>query len=278
FGGGVIGDMGAFTASIYLRGIDHVQIPTTLLAQVDSSIGGKTGTNLVRGKNLLGTFSQPRMVLSDPLVLRTLPKRQLRAGLFEAIKCAVIGDPELFDFLSRERNSILKGRPAALKVVIRACTALKGRVVSLDEKEGDVRRILNFGHTFGHALEAATHYRRFLHGEAVGWGMLAATRLALQAGHLPAGEAELIADLIVSYGPVPSLQKISLPSIGNHLVVDKKVRDGKLHFVLPQRVGEVRVVAGVSQQEALRVLEELQQTSPFRHSALFRAAHPQGKS
>ncbi|OFW10553.1 MAG: 3-dehydroquinate synthase [Acidobacteria bacterium RIFCSPLOWO2_12_FULL_59_11] len=267
FGGGVVGDMGAFAASIFLRGIDHVQIPTTLLAQVDSAIGGKTGVNLAVGKNLLGTFCQPRMVLADPRVLRTLPERQLRAGLFEAIKCAVIGDPDLFEFLSRERNNILRGRPGALEVVIRACAALKGRVVSLDEKEGDLRRILNFGHTVGHALEAATYYRRFLHGEAVAWGMLAATRLAVQTGQLSRAEADRMDALVVSYGPVPSLQNISPTSVGKHLTVDKKVRDGKLHFILPQRVGEVKIVSGITPQEAVRILEELKKANPFQRPA-----------
>ena len=262
FGGGVVGDMGGFAASIFLRGIDYVQIPTTLLAQVDSSIGGKTGVNLTVGKNLLGTFYQPRMVLSDPRLLRTLPDRELRAGLFEAVKCAVIGDPALFDFLLAGRRDILKGRPEALAKVIRASAALKARVVSLDEKEGDLRRILNFGHTLGHALEAATRYRRYLHGEAVAWGMLGATRLAYGEGQLASSEADRIGVLIRSYGPIPSLRNIDRASVSRHLAVDKKVRDGVIHFVLPRRIGEVRMVPGISQKKVMDVLEDLIRTDP----------------
>ena len=263
-GGGVVGDMGGFAASVFLRGIDYVQIPTTLLAQVDSAIGGKTGVNLSIGKNLVGTFYQPRMVLADPAVLRTLPERELRAGLFEAVKCAVIGDPDLFEFLSVARRSVLSGNPAALQHVIRACVALKGRVVSQDEKEGDFRRILNFGHTLGHAIEAATGYRRFLHGEAVAWGMLAATRLAVQQRLLPSGEAERIAALVAAYGPVPSLGKIRPAEIAHHLGVDKKVRDGKIHFVLPRHIGEVTIVADISVEQALVALQEVVRQNPFR--------------
>jgi 3-dehydroquinate synthase len=263
FGGGVVGDMGGFAASIFLRGIDYVQLPTTLLAQVDSSIGGKTGVNLSVGKNLLGTFYQPLMVLSDPRLLRTLPERELRAGLFEAVKCAVIGDPALFDFLLDSRRDILKGRPEALEGVIRASAALKARVVSLDEKEGGLRRILNFGHTLGHALEAATRYRRFLHGEAVAWGMLGATRLALAEGHLASADADRISALICSYGPVPSLGNIHPASIRRHLAVDKKVRDGVIHFVLPGRIGKVKIIPGISQEKVMGVLEDLIRTNPL---------------
>ncbi len=264
FGGGVVGDMGGFAASVFLRGIDYVQIPTTLLAQVDSAIGGKTGVNLVIGKNLVGTFYQPRMVLADPRVLRTLPERQLRAGLFEAIKCAVIGDRALFDYLWTERRSILGGRPEALANVIRACAALKSRVVSQDEKESDRRRILNFGHTVGHALEAATEYRHFLHGEAVAWGMLAATRLAVGENLLSAAEADRIRALVVAYGPVPSLRNIDPAGVSRHLAVDKKVRQGTLHLVLPQRIGEVKIVPGISERQILRVLKDLNRENPFR--------------
>ena len=264
FGGGVIGDIGGFVASIYLRGIDYVQIPTTLLAQVDSSIGGKTGTNLAIGKNLVGTFYQPRMVLADPSVLRTLPERELRAGLFEAVKCAVIGDPDLFEFLMVARRSVLGGNPATLEHVIRACASLKGRVVSRDEREGDLRRILNFGHTLGHAIEAATDYKRFLHGEAVAWGMLAATRLAVRQKLLALPEAERIAALVVAYGPVPSLGKLRPSALGSHLSVDKKVRDGQIYFVLPRKIGEVVITGGIGVPQAVQVMEELMRQDPFR--------------
>lgn len=265
FGGGVVGDMGGFAASVFLRGIDYIQIPTTLLAQVDSAIGGKTGVNLAVGKNLLGTFYQPKMVLSDPRVLKTLPERELRAGLFEAIKCAVIGNPTLFEFLSKNRRDILKGKPAALAQAIRACAALKALVVSKDEKEGDLRRVLNFGHTIGHALEAATRYRRFLHGEAIAWGMLAATRMALATDGLASSEADRIIELICSYGPVPSLGKVAAADICRHMAVDKKVHDGIIHFVLPRRIGEVTIVKGISHAQVARILEDLNRTDPFRN-------------
>ena len=263
FGGGVTGDIGGFVASIFLRGIEYVHIPTTLLAQVDSSIGGKTGVNLTAGKNLVGTFCQPRMILTDPLLLRTLPRRELRAGLFEALKCAVIGDPKLFELLIAKRSRILSGKPGALLPVIRACAALKSRVVSLDEKEGGLRRILNFGHTIGHALEAATRYRRFLHGEAIAWGMLAATQLAVQAGQLASSLGDRICSLIVSYGPVPSLGRIDLAAVCRHLSADKKVRRGVVHFVLPRRIGAVRIVSGISEKQVLSVLKNLLETDPF---------------
>lgn len=276
FGGGVTGDIGGFVASIFLRGIEYVHIPTTLLAQVDSSIGGKTGVNLAAGKNLVGTFYQPQMVLTDPLLLRTLPRRELRAGLFEALKCAVIGDPKLFELLIAKRSHILSGKPDALLPVIHACAALKSRVVSLDEKEGDFRRILNFGHTIGHALEAATGYRRFLHGEAVAWGMLAATQLAVQAGQLASSLGDRICSLIVSYGPVPSLGRVDLAAVCRHLTADKKVRRGVIHFVLPRRIGAVRIVSGISEKQVLSVLKNLLATDPFGRPARRQSRSPAG--
>src|SRR5689334_40547 len=263
FGGGVAGDLGGFAASIYLRGIDVVQIPTTLLAMVDSSIGGKTGANLGVGKNLVGTFYQPKMVLCDPVVLSTLPERELRAGLFEAVKTAVIGDVTLFEFLGVVRKNILAAKPAALRHVIHACAAFKGSVVSQDEREGDLRRILNFGHTVGHAIEAATEYKRFLHGEAVAWGMLAATRLAVEEKLLSESDAARISALVIAYGPVPSLARVSMDSIERALSVDKKVKDGKIHFILPKRIGDVVVVGGIAASKAIQALESVIVTAPF---------------
>lgn len=280
FGGGVAGDLGGFAASIYLRGIDVVQIPTTLLAMVDSSIGGKTGANLGIGKNLLGTFYQPKMVLCDPLVLATLPERELRAGLFEAIKTAVIGDPMLFEFMSVVRKNILAAKPAALRHVIHSCAAFKGRVVSQDEREGDLRRILNFGHTVGHAIEAATDYKRFLHGEAVAWGMLAATRLAVEQKLLSEAEAARISQLVIDYGPVPSLGRISMEAIERSLGVDKKVRDGKIHFILPKRIGDVVVFGGIPASAAIQALESVIVTAPFEVAPATpkRSARPAAKT
>ncbi len=263
-GGGVTGDMGGFAASIFLRGISYVQIPTTLLAQVDSAIGGKTGVNLIAGKNLAGTFYQPKMVLSDPRVLRTLPPRELRAGLFEAIKCGIIGDPQLFDFLESKRDAVLSAQPSALERVIRHSSSLKARVVSADEKEGGLRRVLNFGHTVGHALEAATGYRHFLHGEAVAWGMLAVNRLAVEQGFLSEEDARRMERLICLYGPLPPLNNIEPSTVFSHMTADKKVRDGQIHFVLARKIGQVEVASGIARTKVIAVLKHLMKHDPFR--------------
>src|SRR5207302_2400657 len=182
FGGGVVGDVAGLLASLYMRGVDVVQVPTTVLAQLDASVGGKTGVNLRAGKNLLGTFHQPRAVLIDPAVLATLPEREFHSGLYEALKCAVIGNPDLFHQFEQNKDKILKRDPASLERIITDSVHLKASVVSADERENGLRRVLNFGHTIGHALEAETGYRRLLHGEAVAWGMIAATNIALSVG------------------------------------------------------------------------------------------------
>src|SRR6266550_2651306 len=182
FGGGVVGDVTGLLASLYMRGVDVVQIPTTVLAQLDAAIGGKTGVNLKAGKNLLGTFHHPRVVLIDPLVLSTLPQREFRAGLYEALKCGIIGDVELFLRFEQNRDQILKRDPLELEWLIAASVKLKAEVVSADEREGGLRRVLNLGHTIGHALEAETGYGQLLHGEAVAWGMIAATHIARTVG------------------------------------------------------------------------------------------------
>src|SRR5215470_15706940 len=176
-GGGVVGDVAGFVASIYMRGIPVVQVPTTLLAQVDSSIGGKTGVNHRAGKNLIGTFHQPRLVLSDPLLLQELPEREYASGLYEALKYGVIQDADLFANFERNGAAFLKRDPQAIERLVARCAAIKAEVVMKDEKESDLRRILNFGHTVGHGLEAAAHYAGIKHGEAVGYGMIAAARI-----------------------------------------------------------------------------------------------------
>lgn len=265
FGGGVVGDMAGFAAAVYLRGIDCVQIPTTLLAQVDSAIGGKTGVDLRIGKNLVGAFHQPKMVLADPRVLRTLPVRELHGGLFEALKCGVIGDPALFEYMMSERAAILKGRPEALTHVIRSSVALKAKVVSEDEKEGGLRRILNYGHTIGHALEAVTNYKRFLHGEAVAWGMLAANRLAMLHSVLSPKDATEINQLIRAYGPIPPIgRRIDFDAVCHHMSTDKKVRDGKINFVLPVRIGETTIEDRITKSQIIDVLRDLSRSNPFR--------------
>ncbi len=256
-GGGVVGDITGFVAATFLRGVPYVQIPTTLLAMVDSSVGGKTGVNLRAGKNLVGSFYHPRQVLVDTNVLRTLPDRELRAGLFEVIKCGIIRSPALFEFLEHQLTAILGRKPAALARVIADSLAIKARVVERDEKEGGLRRILNFGHTAGHALEAEGGYRHFLHGEAVAWGMRVATRMAEHRGMLGSQDAARIHALIQSYGPIPSLKPVSKSRLTSRMLADKKTRAGVLHFVLPTRIGRVRIVPGIPASEAAEALQAL---------------------
>src|ERR1700758_4324171 len=195
-GGGVVGDVSGLLASLYMRGVELVQIPTTVLAQVDASIGGKTGVNLVAGKNLIGTFYHPRVVLIDPTVLKTLPDREFRAGLYEALKCGVIGNVELFLRFEQNRARILKRDLEELEWLIAQSVRLKAEVVSADEHEGGLRRVLNLGHTIGHALEAETGYRKLLHGEAVGWGMIAAAGIGQEAGVSDKETAQRIRDMV----------------------------------------------------------------------------------
>jgi 3-dehydroquinate synthase len=216
-----------------------------LLAQVDAATGGKTGVNLRNGKNLIGSFHQPVAVLIDPLLLETLPPREYRAGLYEVLKCGVIRNPVLFDTMCSRRAEILALRPELVDDLITAAVRIKAEVVTADEREGNLRRILNFGHTVGHAIEAETCYERFLHGEAVGWGMLAATRLAVLTGCLPEAEAQRIAAAIQDYGPLPTAAGIDPNHLLSRLLSDKKTLQGKVHFVLPTRVGEVQVVSGI---------------------------------
>jgi 3-dehydroquinate synthase len=251
FGGGIVGDLAGFLAATFMRGIPVIQIPTTLLAQVDAAVGGKTGVNLVSGKNLLGSFHQPLAVLIDPNVLATLAEREYRAGLYEIVKCGVIRDAELFDVLDRCAGAVLRQEPGVLYRIIADAVRIKAEVVTADEREGDLRRILNFGHTFGHALEAETKYERVLHGEAVAWGMQTATLLAERAGYLAAAEASAIQTVIHKYGPIPTLQGISAANLAARLRSDKKTVQGKIHFVLPVRIGETRIVQGVDERLVL---------------------------
>jgi 3-dehydroquinate synthase len=255
FGGGIVGDVAGFLAAIFMRGVPVIQVPTTLLAQVDAAVGGKTGVNLVSGKNLLGSFHQPLAVLIDPDVLRTLPEREYRAGLYEIIKCGVIRDEPLFRLLENCAASVLAQEPATLERIIADAVRIKAEVVSADEREGDLRRILNFGHTIGHALEAETKYSRFLHGEAVAFGMRAATALAERTGDLAASDRAAIDRVITRYGPIPALDGISGKNLAARLSVDKKAVQGKVHFVLPWKIGEVRIVSGVDDRLVLAAIE-----------------------
>jgi len=251
FGGGIVGDMAGFLAAIFMRGIPVLQVPTTLLAQVDASLGGKTGVNLVTGKNLIGSFHQPLAVLIDPAVLATLPEREYRAGLHEIVKAGIIREPDLFRFLADRSREVLARQPQAVDRIIADAVRMKCEVVSSDECEGDLRRILNFGHTFGHALEAETGYTRFLHGEAVAFGMRAAACLGQLTGRLSADDNGEILEMLRLYGPIPPLGGIPAANLLARLVHDKKTVQGKVHFVLPVRIGEVAVVSGIDEKLVL---------------------------
>jgi 3-dehydroquinate synthase len=259
-GGGVVGDVGGLLASLYMRGIELVQVPTTVLAQVDASVGGKTGVNLAAGKNLLGTFHHPRVVLIDPGVLSTLPNREFRAGLYEALKCGIIGDVELFLRFEQNRDKILKRDPLELEWLIAASVKLKAEVVSADEREGGLRRVLNLGHTIGHALEAETGYGQLLHGEAVAWGMIAATHIARTVGRTDSVTAGRIADAVLSLGRLPEV-KVNTRKVLARLQTDKKTRDSVVHFVLPREIGKVEVVNDVPERAIADAMEEIRRLS-----------------
>ena len=259
-GGGVVGDVAGLLASLYMRGVDFVQVPTTVLAQVDASIGGKTGVNLTAGKNLVGTFHHPRVVLIDPAVLKTLPDRELRAGLYEAVKCGIIGNVELFIRFEQNRARILKRDPAELEWLIAQSVKLKAEVVSADEHEGGLRRVLNLGHTIGHALEAETGYRKLLHGEAVAWGMIAATNIALSVGRTDSVTAGRIADVVLSLGRLPELN-VSTAKIIGRLQSDKKTQNGVVHFVLPREIGKVEITSDVPESAVVSAVDEIRRLS-----------------
>ena len=260
FGGGVAGDVAGFLASLFMRGVDVVQIPTTVLAQVDASIGGKTGVNLKAGKNLIGTFHQPRVVLIDPQVLSTLPEREYRAGLFEALKCGVIGNPQLFSSFEKERAKIEARDPGTVEYLITESVRLKAHVVSVDEKENGLRRILNFGHTVGHALEAETNYKVLLHGEAVAWGMVAASRIAAMVGALDDGSTSRITEATLGLTRLPKLE-VRGKSILQRLQSDKKTKNGKVHFILPTEIGKVDIVNNVPADVVLAAVDEIRRLS-----------------
>jgi 3-dehydroquinate synthase len=256
FGGGVIGDITGFLAAIYMRGIRYVQIPTTFLAQVDSSIGGKTGVNLATGKNLIGSFHHPQAVLADTTLLTTLPPRELRAGLQESIKAGVIYDAKLFRFMEKFADTILDGDPQALTQVVAASVRVKADVVSKDEKESGLRMILNFGHTIGHAIEAATHYKQLLHGEAVAWGMIAALNVARNRKAIDPKQADRIESLILHYGPLPPF-KASAEKLVGLTSRDKKNRSGTLSFVLLTGIGTAKIVRDVTDNELLAATKSI---------------------
>jgi len=247
FGGGIVDDLGGFLAAGFMRGIPVVQVPTTLLSQVDAGVGGKTGVNLRSGKNLFGAFHQPLAALIDPDVLSTLPPREFRAGLYEVLKHGVIRSERLFRLMLEKHREIVDQDPDLVLDIVAQSVEIKAQVVSADEKESDLRRILNFGHTIGHALEAETAFSLLLHGEAVAFGMRAATHLAVMRGDLNDDAGREIVEAIASYGGLPSLDGIEAESLAARLKSDKKTIQGAVHFVLPVRIGEVKVVSGVDE-------------------------------
>lgn len=256
-GGGVVGDLAGFVAASFLRGVQFVQIPTTLLAQIDSSVGGKTAVNHALGKNLIGAFHQPRAVVIDPLVLASLPKREFRAGMYEVIKTGIIRDAALARYIEQNLPALTALEETALIHVIKRCCEIKAEVVTADEREGGLRRILNFGHTVGHALEAVTKYRRLKHGEAVGYGMQCAADIAAKVGTLTPEGAVSIKQSVTALGRLPRLNDLQVNEIVAAMAHDKKASQGKLPFILPTRVGEVIVrddIPAATVRSAVRTL------------------------
>ncbi|TCL70784.1 3-dehydroquinate synthase [Hydrogenispora ethanolica] len=257
-GGGVIGDLTGFVAATYMRGVRFVQVPTTLLAQVDSSVGGKVAVNHRKGKNLIGAFYQPRLVLTDVTTLRTLPDAEFSSGMAEVIKHGIILDPEYYRMIGAKLPQILRRDPAALSEVVGGSCRIKAEVVRKDEKEQNLRAILNFGHTVGHALESITGYTRYKHGEAVALGMLAATKLAERSG--------LLADQSLEPTLRRFCQELHLPlqipgldssAIAEAILLDKKADQGAVRWILPLRIGEVRIEAAVPQESVVDILKEM---------------------
>jgi 3-dehydroquinate synthase len=248
-GGGVVGDIAGFAAATFLRGVPVVQVPTTLLAQVDSAIGGKVGVNHAQGKKLIGAFHPPAMVLVDPELLSTLPRREFRAGLYEVIKYGVIASRDLFDRVSSSLPALFKRDNAALLSIVGESCRIKARVVEEDERETGVRRTLNFGHTAGHALEAVTKYKRFRHGEAVAYGMLIAADIARARGTMAAAHRDVLSALIAKMGPLPAVADLDLEDVLEAITHDKKIVAGQLHYVLPTSIGTCEVVSDVTKDE-----------------------------
>ncbi len=259
-GGGVVGDVTGFLAGIYMRGIRFVQVPTTFLSQVDSSVGGKTGVNLRSGKNLVGVFRQPELVLADPQVLATLPDREYRSGLYESLKAGIIRNPRIFEFMEQNREQVLAKDPGALEWLIAESVRVKADVVGEDEEEHGVRKILNFGHTIAHALESETGYKYFLHGEAVAWGMIAAASISAAMQRLSPQSAGRIRKLVLAYAPLPKVE-VRPKAIVRRLVSDKKTLDGRVHFILAREIGEVEIATDVPESVVLQAIEELRDIS-----------------
>ncbi len=254
-GGGVVGDMAGFAAACYQRGIDFVQLPTTLLAQVDSSVGGKTGVNHPGGKNLIGAFHQPRAVLADTDTLATLPVRELRAGIAEVIKCALIEDEPFFAWLEDRIEALLAREPEALGHAIRKSCEIKAGIVARDERESGDRALLNLGHTFGHAIEAVQQYRGLLHGEAVGAGLAMAATFSVRAGLMDEADAARVRALLVRAGLPIEAQDVAGAAALEAMRIDKKVQSGRMRFVLMRGIGRSFVTADYPEDALAATLE-----------------------
>ncbi|MFM1897439.1 MAG: hypothetical protein RLZZ385_2513 [Pseudomonadota bacterium] len=259
-GGGVIGDITGFAAATYQRGIRFIQIPTTLLAQVDSSVGGKTGVNHPLGKNMIGAFHQPECVIADTDVLKSLPARELRAGLAEVIKYGLLGDVEFFHWIAKHREGLLTLDAALVTEAVRVSCAHKARIVAADERESGVRALLNLGHTFGHAIETATGYSSWLHGEAVATGMVMAADLSMRLGWLDPRDAGLVKQVIMDFGmPVAPPADMDVEQYLHIMAADKKVMDGKLRLILLKAIGRAEIASQVDQAMIRKTLEARQQ-------------------
>jgi len=255
FGGGMVGDLAGFAAATYMRGVMWVQVPTTLLAMVDSSVGGKVGVNHVRAKNLIGAFHQPKAVVSDPALLDTLPLRQIRSGAYEVLKCGVIADRTLFEGLRNAPPGLEGWRGVDVENAVASACRIKAEIVEKDEREDGLRRVLNLGHTLGHALEAATGYKRFTHGEAVGWGIVGESWIAKARGLLTEPDCDGIASAVDHLGARPRFSDLSASRILAAIGQDKKARNGKVPFVLPTAIGQVVVEPDVQPAEIRRALK-----------------------
>jgi 3-dehydroquinate synthase len=256
-GGGVVGDLVGFAAATYLRGLRLVHVPTTVMAQVDSSIGGKVGINHLLGKNLIGSFHAPKLVVADPAVLETLPRREFRAGLYEVVKYGIISSAGLFTRLETSLPALFARDPDTVAAVVGESCRIKAEIVSADERESGLRRVLNFGHTIGHALEAATRFRRFRHGEAIAYGMLAAIALGVQRGVTPPDVEKRAAALIAQLGPLPPVGDLSTREILSAISRDKKIVAGTLHFIAATGIGATTTLTDVNEKQIRAALKAI---------------------
>ena len=257
FGGGCVGDLAGFAAATYMRGLIWVQVPTTLLAMVDSSVGGKVGVNHPKAKNLIGAFHQPKAVIADPAVLETLPPREMRSGAYEVLKCGILADRTLFQAVREAPAGLVKWSRSDIENAIASACRIKAEVVETDEREDGLRRVLNLGHTLGHALEAVTSYKRFTHGEAVGWGLVGEAWIAKKLGLLAEPAYDAIAAAVDHLGPRPRVSDLDAGAVLKAISRDKKGRAGKVPFVLPKGIGRVQIRPDIGAPEvkgALRVM------------------------